>query len=126
MLHSPYYKSSKLRPAWEISDILSLFQVLTSSYQFVNMSIISGFFDMFLRYIDGIDRSVFPGIPRVISGGFVLTPGRYVGAEDVVDDGELFEEKMGRLTAKLNDQFNASHKLESIIESNLKEFGYGE
>jgi len=90
------------------------------------MSIISGFFDMFLRYIDGIDRSVFPGIPRVISGGFVLTPGRYVGAEDVVDDGELFEEKMGRLTAKLNDQFNASHKLESIIESNLKEFGYGE
>ena len=29
--------------------------------------------------------------------GYVLTPGRYVGAEDVEDDGEPFEEKMERL-----------------------------
>jgi type I restriction-modification system DNA methylase subunit len=33
--------------------------------------------------------------------GHVLTPGRYVGAEEAEDDGEPFEQKMKRLTAKL-------------------------
>ena len=33
--------------------------------------------------------------------GYVLTPGRYVGAEEVEDDGEPFEAKMQRLTATL-------------------------
>jgi type I restriction enzyme M protein len=124
MLHSPYYKSSKLHPAWETSDILSLFLVLTRSYQFVNLSIISGFFDTFLGYVYGIDRLVFPGIPRAISAGFVLTPGRFVGAEDVVDDGEPFEEKMGRLVAKLGEQFRESERLEGEIAGNLKGLGY--
>jgi hypothetical protein len=32
----------------------------------------------------------------------VLTPGRYVGAEDLEDDDEPFEEKMARLTATLD------------------------
>ena len=36
---------------------------------------------------------------------YVLTPGRYVGAEDVEEDGEVFEEKMERLTTKLFNQF---------------------
>jgi type I restriction enzyme M protein len=62
---------------------------------------------------------------EIRKNGFVLTPGRYVGAEDVVDDGEPFEEKMGRLTAKLNDQIDASHRLESTIKTHLKELGYG-
>jgi len=124
MLHSPYFKSSKLRPAREISDILSLFQVLTSSYQLVTMSIISGFFDTFLRYVDGIDRLVFPGISRAISAGFVLTPGRYVGAEDIVDDGEPFAEKMGRLAAKLGEQFRESERLEGEIAGNMKGLGF--
>jgi hypothetical protein len=30
----------------------------------------------------------------------ILTPGRYVGAAEIEDDGEPFEEKMGRLTAR--------------------------
>jgi type I restriction enzyme M protein len=34
--------------------------------------------------------------------GFVLTPGRYVGAVEAEDDGEPFEEKMARLTATLS------------------------
>ena len=36
---------------------------------------------------------------EIESHGFVLTPGRYVGAEDIEDDGEPFDEKMKRLTA---------------------------
>jgi len=53
-----------------------------------------------------------------------LTPGRYVGAEDVVDDGEPFEEKMGRMVAKLGEQFAESERLEGEIAGNLKGLGY--
>ena len=56
--------------------------------------------------------------------GFVLTPGRYVGAEEAEDDGEPFEEKMTRLVAELDAQFTESAKLESAIRANLKGLGY--
>jgi type I restriction enzyme M protein len=50
----------------------------------------------------------------------VLTPGRYVGAEDIVDDGDPFDEKMPRLIAELEAQFAESAKLEVQIRANLK------
>lgn len=56
----------------------------------------------------------------------VLTPGRYVGAEEVEDDGEPFEEKMQRLTTELKTQFAESDALEIRIKTNLVELGYGE
>ena len=55
----------------------------------------------------------------------VLTPGRYVGAEEQEDDGEAFSDKMGRLTAQLAEQFDQSHKLEGEIKKNLAGLGYG-
>jgi type I restriction enzyme M protein len=57
--------------------------------------------------------------------GHVLTPGRYVGAEAVEDDGEPFEEKMKGLTALLNEQQTEAAKLDAAIAANLKELGYG-
>jgi len=51
---------------------------------------------------------------------FVLTPGRYVGAEEVEDDGEPFDEKMERLTAELRQQFSKSNRLQQIINANLQ------
>jgi len=62
---------------------------------------------------------------EIASHGYVLTPGRYVGAEEVEDDGEPFEEKMPRLVAELNAQFAESAKLEKTIKANLKGLGYG-
>ena len=56
----------------------------------------------------------------------VLTPGRYVGAEEAVDDGEPFDRKMPRLTAELHAQFAESAKLEHAIKANLKGLGFGE
>ena len=54
----------------------------------------------------------------------MLTPGRYVGAEEVEDDGEPFDDKMKRLTAALGAQRDASAKLDAAIAANLKELGY--
>lgn len=55
---------------------------------------------------------------------YVLTPGRYVGAEDVEDDGVPFAEKMADLTQKLSGQFAESAKLEAEIKKNLAGLGY--
>jgi type I restriction enzyme M protein len=58
--------------------------------------------------------------------GHVLTPGRYVGAGVAEDDDELFEEKIRRLTATLQEQQAEAAKLDAAIATNLKELGYGE
>lgn len=55
---------------------------------------------------------------------FVLTPGRYVGAEAQDDDAEPFAEKMARLTAQLQEQFAESARLEAEIKKNLGGLGY--
>lgn len=57
--------------------------------------------------------------------GFVLTPGRYVGAEEAENDEEPFPEKMARLTKQLDEQFKESARLEKVIRNNLKGLGYG-
>ena len=62
---------------------------------------------------------------EIAAHGHVLTPGRYVGAEAVEDDGEPFEEKMPRLVAELEAQFAESAKLEQAIRANLRGLGYG-
>lgn len=61
---------------------------------------------------------------EIAAHGHVLTPGRYVGAEEVEDDGEPFEEKMPRLVAELESQFAESAKLEAAIRANLKSMGF--
>jgi type I restriction enzyme M protein len=63
---------------------------------------------------------------EIDSHNYVLTPGRYVGAEEIEDDGEDFDEKMNALTAKLKEQVTESQKLSKEIFKNLKVLGYGE
>ena len=57
---------------------------------------------------------------------YVLTPGRYVGAAEIEDDGELFEEKMQQLTQTLFQQMAEAQALDTVIKQNLKGLGYGE
>jgi type I restriction enzyme M protein len=57
--------------------------------------------------------------------GHVLTPGHYIGAEAIEDDGEPFEDKMKRLTTLLCQQMEEGKKLDVALEKNLKEPGYG-
>ncbi|EGF30616.1 Type I restriction-modification system, DNA-methyltransferase subunit M [Oxalobacteraceae bacterium IMCC9480] len=61
---------------------------------------------------------------EIAKNGHVLTPGRFVGAEEVEDDGEPFEEKMPRLVAELSAQFAESATLEQAIRTNLQALGY--
>jgi type I restriction enzyme M protein len=56
--------------------------------------------------------------------GYVLTPGRYVGAAEQEDDGEPFEEKMARLAAQWREQRAEAARLDAAIEANLKTLGF--
>lgn len=57
--------------------------------------------------------------------GHILTPGRYVGAEDVEEDEGFFYEKMKKLTSELAQQLKKSRELEDQISKNLTRIGYG-
>lgn len=57
--------------------------------------------------------------------GFVLTPGRYVGAEEQEADGEPFTEKYPRLLTELEEHFAESERLTQIIRENLRRVGNG-
>ena len=78
-----------------------------------------------VRYTDipGFCRSATTA--EIAAHGHCLTPGRYVGAEEVEDDGDPFEEKMPCLVAELHAQFAESAKLEQAIKANLRGLGYG-
>lgn len=51
--------------------------------------------------------------------GFVLTPGRYVGAEEQEDDGEPFVEKFPRLVAELEEHLSEGQRLADVVRTQL-------
>jgi type I restriction enzyme M protein len=57
---------------------------------------------------------------------YVLTPGRYVGAAPLEDDGIPFETKMTEMSQMLYAQMEESAKLDDVIRQNLEGLGYGE
>jgi len=62
---------------------------------------------------------------EISAHGHVLTPGWYVGAEEIEEDDEPFEEKMTRLVTRLEEQFVESGRLQGLIHANLQGLGYG-
>lgn len=62
-------------------------------------------------------------LEEVEANNFVLTPGRYVGAEDLEDDGIPFEEKVASITSSLSEQFAKSNELQERIKLNLAKIG---
>lgn len=64
-------------------------------------------------------------LKEIAEQDYILTPGRYVGIEEGMGDGEPFEEKMTRLTSELYGLFEESHKLEAEIRKKLAAIGYG-
>lgn len=63
-------------------------------------------------------------IEEITTHNYVLTPGRYVGIEDLEDEDEPFAERMTRLTNKLTEQFQESARIENEIKQIIKDWGY--
>ena len=72
--------------------------------------------------IPGYCRSV--KLDEIAQHGHVLTPGRYVGAEEVEDDDEAFADKMQKLTEKLGEQMAKGAELDALIRQKLGGLGY--
>ena len=72
--------------------------------------------------VPGFCRSVV--LPEIAEHGHVLTPGRYVGAEAVADDNEVFTDKMQRLTEQLGEQMAKGVELDAVIRQGLGRLGY--
>ena len=76
------------------------------------------------RDIPGFCKSA--SLEEVRKHGYVLTPGRYVGAAEQEEDDEPFEQKMGRLVAQLRAQQAEAARLDAAIAANLKALGFWE
>jgi type I restriction enzyme M protein len=72
--------------------------------------------------VAGFCRSVT--LAEIAEHGHVLTPGRYVGAEAVEDDGEEFADKMQKLTEVLAEQMAKGAELDQVIRQKLGRLGY--
>jgi type I restriction enzyme M protein len=72
--------------------------------------------------IPGFCRSV--KLAEIAQHGHVLTPGRYVGAEEVEDNDEDFATKMQQLTDKLGEQMAKGAELDQLIRQKLGGLGY--
>jgi type I restriction enzyme M protein len=72
--------------------------------------------------IPGFCRTV--PLAEIAQHGHVLTPGRYVGAEEVEDDDEAFADKMVKLTEKLGEQMAKGAELDALIRQKLGGMGY--
>ena len=75
---------------------------------------------MVFRYLVIFKSATFK---EVEENNFVLTPGRYVGTEDVEDDGISFEDKIAVISENLKSHFEQSILLQEQIKENLKKVG---
>lgn len=71
--------------------------------------------------VPGFCRSV--KTDEIAAQGFVLTPGRFVGAADVEDDGEPFEQVFARLKGELEAQTAEGRRLDDEIAKQLGRLG---
>lgn len=68
--------------------------------------------------VQGFNKSA--SLEQIKEHEYVLTPGRYVGLEEVEDDGISFEDKMGKMTGELVELFAKSDHLQEEIKKSLE------
>jgi hypothetical protein len=86
-----------------------------------DVSILIPRIDRSVRRVDGIDMA------RELRGayGHVLTPGRYVGTEEIEDDGVPFEGRMAELSSELYEQETGAEELDRAIGRKVEVLCYG-
>ncbi|MEM9490066.1 MAG: class I SAM-dependent DNA methyltransferase [Myxococcota bacterium] len=72
------------------------------------------------RYSDALGFCRAARIAEIAEHDFVLTPGRYVGADEAAGDDEPFADKIVRLQSELGQLFEQSQRLDRIIASDLE------
>jgi type I restriction enzyme M protein len=75
-------------------------------------------------YVDVLGFCKSATLAQIAEQGHVLTPGRYVGAEEMEDDDEAFVDKMQKLTAQLGEQMAWGAELDQLIRQKLGGLGY--
>ncbi|CPU06336.1 N-6 DNA methylase [Mycobacteroides abscessus] len=76
--------------------------------------------------VKGITYEDIPGfcksatLTEIKAADYALTPGRYVGAAEVEDDGEPIDAKITRLTTELLAAFDESARLEKVVRKQLE------
>lgn len=70
-------------------------------------------------YVDIPGFSKSASLEQIRQNDFVLTPGRYVGAEEAQSDGEPLDAKIQRLTAELFAEFELGRDIEGEVRSRL-------
>ncbi|MCW3844934.1 type I restriction-modification system subunit M [Micromonospora yasonensis] len=68
--------------------------------------------------IPGFCKSVT--LAEIKEADYALTPGRYVGAAKVDDDGEPLDEKIAQLSKELLEAFEESARLEKVVREQLE------
>jgi len=67
--------------------------------------------------VAGFCKSV--SLQEITIARWALTPGRYVGAPDAIDDGEPLNQKIARLTTELSEALEDSAKLDAAVREQL-------
>jgi type I restriction enzyme M protein len=73
------------------------------------------------KYVDVPGFCKAASLDEIRKHGHVLTPGRYVGTEELENDGEPFADKMARLTSLLREQQSEAMSLDAKIMAMLQE-----
>jgi type I restriction enzyme M protein len=74
----------------------------------------------------GVNYEDVPGfcksatLAEIKSSHYALNPGHYVGAANIVTDGEPIEDRIERLTKDLLTQFDESDRLDKVVRERLK------
>ncbi|MCD5421095.1 type I restriction-modification system subunit M [Rhodococcus pyridinivorans] len=72
-----------------------------------------------VEYVDEPGFCYSATLAEIKEADYALTPGRYVGAAPLEDDGEPIEEKIARLTKELYEQFDESARLRAVVREQL-------
>ena len=63
-------------------------------------------------------------LEEIASHGYVLSPGRYTGSEEVADDDESFKERLDEIVGELKGLFGRNDALRVEVKKGMKELGY--
>jgi type I restriction enzyme M protein len=111
-------------------DARKMGTMVTRKHRELSDEEIKQIYDTYHKWRDGKEYDDIQGfcksanIEEIRGHEYILTPGRYVGLEEIEDDGEPFDEKMTRLTEELAEMFAKSHHLEEEIKQRLGAIGY--